>query len=228
MRSKIIVAILFLAIFLLFSHASASVIKYDELNTFLIETGAKAETPLPKIGKVRTPVLQVGDLNISKGPNAEIMWTWDYSDRIGGYEIGLTGGEDLDIELSDSIYSFGFQTVEPDKDYSYSSDEFQDSTFMITLFDKSDAVGFFEYETPNDIASFIGVWSDKPFDKVEIREIIGGNDNEFFGQFYTGSNALITDLNERQPIPNPEPGTFILLGTGIFGIAAYRLRRKKK
>ena len=43
--------------------------------------------------------------------------------------------------------------------------------------------------------AFVGVWSDQPFDRIAIRETFGTDDNEFYGEFFTGATA-----------PVPEPG----------------------
>ena len=40
---------------------------------------------------------------------------------------------------------------------------------------------------PNDVETFIGVWSDKPFDRVVINDLSGSDDDEFLGEFYTGT-----------------------------------------
>ena len=37
----------------------------------------------------------------------------------------------------------------------------------------------------------MGVWSDSFFNRIEIRETIGGNGNEFFGQFYQGMTPFL-------------------------------------
>jgi hypothetical protein len=43
----------------------------------------------------------------------------------------------------------------------------------------------FEFNAPNDTAAFIGVATATAFDRVEIREIVGYSENEYFGEFYT-------------------------------------------
>ena len=71
------------------------------------------------------------------------------------------------------------------------------------------------FNAPNDTAAFAGVWSDAAFDRVEIRETTGAIENEFFGQFYTGTT------------PIPEPATLTLFGTGL-ALIGLALRRRRK
>ena len=87
-----------------------------------------------------------------------------------------------------------------------------DSTFEVTLMNTSTAtaINSFTFNADDNVAYFVGAWTDTAFDAVEIREIIGSNDNEFFGQFYTGTT------------PVPEPATMLLLASGLAGLAAFR------
>jgi hypothetical protein len=36
-------------------------------------------------------------------------------------------------------------------------------------------VGFFSFNRPEDVVGFVGVWTDFSFDRVEIREAVGGS-----------------------------------------------------
>lgn len=60
-------------------------------------------------------------------------------------------------------------------------------------------VRLFNFNAPNNTASFVGVWSDIAFNKVQIRETSGGIDNEYFGRFYTVQVAA----------PVPEPAKYL-------------------
>jgi hypothetical protein len=68
-----------------------------------------------------------------------------------------------------------------------------ESDYEILLFDGPALVGqavFPGAATPNDVVSFLGVWSDRPFDRVVINDISGNDDDEYFGEFYTGTTPF--------------------------------------
>ena len=44
--------------------------------------------------------------------------------------------------------------------------------------------------SPDDVLAFIGVWTDAPFDRIEIIDTTATIDNEYFGKFYTGTVAI--------------------------------------
>ena len=51
------------------------------------------------------------------------------------------------------------------------------------------------------------MWSDTAFNRLEVRETVGTDDNEFYGQFYTGLAAAV-----------PEPGSAALMALGVAGL----------
>ena len=65
------------------------------------------------------------------------------------------------------------------------------------------------------MVSFVGVWSDTAFNRVEIRETVGGLDDDYFGEFFSGAT------------PIPEPSTFLLLVAGILGVSGIGYWRRK-
>ena len=152
------------------------------------------------------------------------MWVKDLSSHLAGNELAISGMEhlDVDINLSGEVHSFGFEFVEPHYDpylYSLMSNNstpgyFTDSTFTVTLRSGGMDVDSFTFNAPDDQAAFVGVWSTlaQGFDNVQIRETTGGIYNEFFGEFYVGT----------QPVP--VPGAVLL---GILGLSAagWKLRK---
>ena len=74
------------------------------------------------------------------------------------------------------------------------------------------AVGdFVAANLPKDVVTFIGVWSDTAFDRVEIVDLTGNDDDEYFGRFYTGTTAAAATITAIAGTGAPVPG-----GTGVF------------
>jgi hypothetical protein len=123
----------------------------------------------------------------------------------------VNGLESFDVDIDTPVNSFGFDFVEPEF-APFIGGIFIDSTFEITLLHGGSIIDSFEFTRPNDVATFVGVRSDSLFDKVEIREIIGTAENEFFGSFYTGTSPSVS-----------EPG--LILGYGILGLGTLLIQR---
>jgi hypothetical protein len=74
------------------------------------------------------------------------------------------------------------------------------------------AVGdFVTGNLPKDVVTFIGVWSDTAFDRVEIVDLTGNDDDEYFGRFYTGTIAAAATVTAIASTGGAVPG-----GTGVF------------
>lgn len=207
--------------------APAALLVYSDQSTFLSATGAAAaHTPFADIGSVATPYVR-DSLTFDLGPGATQLFSGlgpgDWSSLIPGSELALSSSEDLDVSIASAVFSFGFQFHEPSAsrpagtpviDTCNLTSACTDSTFVVTLFSGAANVGGFSFNVLDDTLGFVGVWSDVAFDRVEIRETVGTNDNEFFGQFYTGQTA-----------PVPEPSSWILFGAGLAALAVVRRRR---
>lgn len=111
----------------------------------------------------------------------------------------------MNVDISSSVFSFGFDLVEPEFDPNVGV-SFTESSFTVTVISGPSVVDSFAFSAPNDVAAFVGVASNVAFYQVAIQETIGGIENEFFGKFYTGSNKF------------PEPSAWIFLS--LLGLAA--------
>lgn len=185
---------------------------YDSRTHFLNDTGS-AEISLEVIeNNVASFTLDKLKFTIARPPRETFnLRGIDWTNRIPGVDLAVNGVESFDVEIDYPIDSFGFDFVEPEFDPLVGA-TFIDSTFEITLLNSESVIDSFEFQRPNDIASFVGFSSNSPFDKVEIREIVGGAENEFFGSFYTGSSKSV-----------PEPS--LILGSGILGLGFFLIRK---
>jgi hypothetical protein len=203
-------------------HAQAAPSVYSDKSKFLAETGStQATTAYPNTGSSQHLGLTSG--SVSFHAVAESSYTTGYlyftpeTTRLPGNVISINAFEDLDVAFAAPVHSFGFDFVEPQFDPNV-GDTFQDSTFTVTLRQNITSVGTFTFNAPNDQAAFVGAFNAVTFDNVQIRETVGGVENEFFGQFYTSATGLT-------PAPVPEPGTGALLFAGLAAVAAAQRRK---
>ncbi|MFQ5600602.1 MAG: hypothetical protein ACE5G2_08610 [Candidatus Krumholzibacteriia bacterium] len=171
------------------SAAAGEVIVFDSKSEFLAATGATSATgPLPLVpGQPAT--ITVGAITF-QGPTMQMR---EWSARLPGNELAIDGIENFNVilNLTSPVFALGFDFVEPESD-PFVNAPFVDSTFEVSLFNGAQPVDSFTFNAPNDVAAFVGGWGAASFDRVEIREIIGANENEFFGEFFTGTTAIGT------------------------------------
>jgi parallel beta-helix repeat protein len=164
-------------------------------NTFLAATGAQAVATYEEVGTVDSYTTTDGLLTFNHvGGSSLSIGSTDRTNRIEKPTIAINGVEDLDIALSTPAYALGFDFVEPEFDPHVNA-EFIDSTFTVTVKRGGAIVGTFDFNAPNDLGSFIGATSAQPFDRIEIRETVGGIENEFFGRMYIGNTPLAANNN---------------------------------
>jgi hypothetical protein len=141
----------------------------------------------------------------------------DWTTLLPGNELAINHVENLNVTFDAPVFSAGFDFAEPGSQIGVSSPSsphansalhlFYDSTFSVTLKQDGAVVGDFSFNAPDETASFVGVWSVAAFNQMEIREVSGDLEDDYFGQFYTGTAAL--------PVPEPEPYALILCGVGL-------------
>ena len=134
---------------------------------------------------------------------------WTYSSP--GNEIAITGGENFDIGFKTAlderggINSLGFSIVETtltgnagcgrgtlctDSKFEISYYGGYDGDQLITTFEVDPYIA--DQSIPEEQIHFAGIYSDDLITKVEIREVEGGTDNEFFGNFYLSGFQLVS------------------------------------
>lgn len=210
-------------------QADASIITFTDKAAFLASTGATSATgDLPNLGAIPGGVVTVGSITFSTvglgsgtlfvgglGTGCCDPWTT----RLPGNQIAI-GHENLDANVASGglVFSLGFDFVEPNADIVGDTNRSGaggvfDSTFEVTLRNSGVFVGSFTFNAPDDTAAFVGVWGDTPFNQASIRDITGTEDDEYFGQFYTGTTSV------------PAPGTLGLIASGMIGLATALRRR---
>jgi hypothetical protein len=205
-----IVMVAFLAAFSAVS-AQAGLATYNNKALFLADTGASlASAAYPDAGQGPYTTYSSGAVTFS---SSNTFYFGAYTSRLVGGVISIDSFEHLSVQWSTPVYSFGFDFVEPEFDPLVNA-PFVDSTFSVTLRNVGLNVGTFQFNTPSDTAAFVGAWSTVAFDRVDIVETAGGIENEFYGQFYSGTAT-----------PIPEPSTFALLLAGL-GFVGFNLRRR--
>jgi hypothetical protein len=194
------------------AHADDAKIYFNKA-AFLADTGATSATgPLPDVGiildaDVSPPVssytlgsitfgLTLGSDNVFMGAAGTTTFP-DWYPQTAGHDMAF-GWERFQVSTSGLVYSFGFDIVEPDETMPDFGGTPEESTYEFLLFNGNLHIGtvlFDGKKIPNDVETFIGVWSDKPFDRVVINDLSGSDDDEFLGEFYTGTAPAGCTMN---------------------------------
>jgi len=209
-------------------RVDAAIVTFDNRINFLSSTGATSATGvLPDLGNTGGSAT-VNGVTFTQGPAATQLFIGaagvgsipgDWTPLIAGNDIALSAPEDLDVDFAGPVFSAGFDFVEPNESSVVPGCNAPcfDSTFGVTLKLGATVVDMFNFNAPDNVLAFIGVWSDSAFDRLEIRDLTATVDNEYFGQFYTGARSL-SEV--------PVPAAFWLFGTALIGFIGMSRRRK--
>lgn len=176
----------------------AGVTTYLDKTSFLATTGAtSASGPLPDIGI--TSAVAIGTITFDLAPGGDniaigasgTLAAPDWCALLPGNDIAL-GYENLEVTFASPVFSFGCDFVQPDVTMPSFGGTPIDSTYEITLFAGSTQVGQVQFQSiPTDVLGFLGIWSTISFDRATMVDITPSqfvDDDEFFGEFFSGTN----------------------------------------
>jgi hypothetical protein len=191
---------------------------YTDRNAFLAATGSTSATgALPTGGGGYYSTLTVGSVTF-KAPSFVVE---NWSTLLPGTELvvsdgaGSVGGiynDGIDALFASPVHSAGFDFHEPTASSLIDGCNLAhcvNSSFELQLYNGSTAVAVLAWTPPKNQATFWGVSSSVAFNRLLVRETVGSDDNEFYGQFYTGSTA-----------PVPEPSSWMLWAAGVAALGA--------
>ena len=219
MRRPISVAILTLA-FGAVGVANAGVISLYNNESDYIAAGAESLTGLlpNSAGGPGITTLTLGGATLTAGNSIFVGQGWSTLLPFGN-AIAISGPENLNVTVDTGLSTgFGFYFHEPHDPNDRPGDVLDgcnaicvDSVFRIDFLLGASVVTTVTYYPPNNVADFIGLILDTPFDSVQFTELNNTIDNEFFGEMFV--------------VRVPEPGTLSLLIGGLALLGAGRRKR---
>lgn len=191
---------------------SASAVTFTDRATFLAQSGTVTEhTDLS------------ADFTISNGPNASVIVTdtTTFTDKFSPNKyIVISDVENFNavVTFSADILAFGMDVFEPTSTAKFNGCNVSacvESTFELSFLSGATLLETISFEPANDVLAFIGFSSATAFNRIEVREVTGSNDNEMFGNFATVTAAV--------PVPAALP--LMAAGIGAFGLMGWRRKR---
>lgn len=121
---------------------------YSDRATFLAATSATDATgALPSAGNVGLGPYIVGSVTFAALASPQVLDFAEWSVRLPGNELGLSGIKSINVSSASPIGSFGFDFVEPQFDPNVNA-AFIDSTFTVSLFNGANGIGSFTFNAP--------------------------------------------------------------------------------
>lgn len=207
--SSIKLALTIALCFLVTGQSHATLVTYSDRALFETNTGASSAGDLSQNADGVEFSVGVLDFKNANGSNLNTIRNW--STLIDeDYDLGMSGPEHFDVVSNSDLLAFGFDfheptsTTPPNPSFpdTCNTPLCFDSLFEISLLYNGAFVDSFQFSRPNDQLTFVGISSSNKFNEVQVREIVGNSDNEFFGNFTIATSV-------------PAPASFFLLSLGL-------------
>lgn len=204
------------------TSVNAAIVTFSDKLIFQSSTGATSATgSIPDLGLIAGASQALGSVTISLGAGATQLFIGtsgvenvgaDWTTVSPGNDIALSNTESINVDFESPVYSAGFDFIEPTNETCRAP--CFDSTFTVTLKDGGVIVNSFTFNALDDVLAFVGVWSDTAFDSMEIVDMTATVDNEYYGEFFTGTTSLV-----------PIPATAWLFCSGLMGLVGLARRK---
>jgi hypothetical protein len=169
------------------SVAAADVRVYRELDEFLEQTEATVvSAPYPDFGAdQQVDTLLSGDVQFYRSAGG--LFPTEWTPALPGNDLAISGQESFDIRLlRPHHHAAGFLVFEP------SCTDCVDSTFLVRVIGQDSGatpgtptlLHEDTFQPPDDTVAFLGFASDLRIVRLEVRETVGTDDNEYFGPIY--------------------------------------------
>ena len=184
------------------TSAQTLTVTFDR-DDFLAATGARDFTgPPPQSGSGSS--VELGFLVVEGHPPSTLQVN-PFSDGLADpNEVAFNGLEEFEI-WTFPVRALGFDFEEAGPAHPSLGAGFVDSTFEVTVCTVRapvgscpEVLGSFQFNAPNSNPPmfepfFVGIQSSVPFQQVSVRELVGGNENEFLGRIYIEFQNLVSN-----------------------------------
>ncbi len=156
------------------SGASAITEVITSKSRFLTLTGAVEVSDSYPEGNLGAVSFDSGSVTFTPVSGSGLFFS-DWTPLFPGNDLALNGSTNLNVDLAFASAAVGFDLL----------DSGVDSSFTVRLRRDGQTLASVQFNT-NSTTRFVGIWSDKAFTQVEIRENSGGSENEFIGKIFAG------------------------------------------